>query len=36
MVAEGSFPCSQQLATSSYPEPDEPSSHLLTVSLDPS
>jgi hypothetical protein len=33
MKPEGSLPCSQQPAINSYPEPDESSPHLPTVSL---
>jgi hypothetical protein len=30
MEAQGSLPCSQELPTDFYPEPDESSSQLLT------
>jgi hypothetical protein len=31
MEPEGSLPCSQQLATGPYPEPDESCPHFLTL-----
>jgi hypothetical protein len=35
MKSEGSFLCSQEPDTDLYPEPDEPSSHILPISLTP-